>query len=190
MRQGLVWVRRKLITRLAAETMHASLPITWNGVVPRPGVPDPLWDVLEGLLVLIADRGDRIRWRSTPAGHEVRLFVAGSWYEMVPPLWKTQHLVKRLVVLTARNWWDWWRLWRQHQRHIRKGEPLAWQRAVVLRFQAEQIPAICRVRCEGLEVEVELEIPVSGEQLSAAAAAVLPGFHQLIPFSKMVDRFL
>src|SRR3954454_11897712 len=101
--------------------MDASIPITWNGVVPRPGRPDPLWELLEGILVLIADRGQRIRWRSkpSPVGLEVHLLVDGTWYEIVPPVWKMQHLVKRLLVLTSRSWWDWWCLWREQRCHVR-----------------------------------------------------------------------
>jgi hypothetical protein len=158
--------------------MRVSVPITWNGVSPRHGKVDPLWDLLGAILVLLADAGERIRWRSTPepVGREVHLLVKGTWYEMVPPPWGMQHLLKRLVTLTARNWWDWLRLWRQHRRYVGQGDAFAWERTVALRIEGYQIPATCRVRCNQMGAEVELAMTVPSEQLSAAAAAALPDF--------------
>src|SRR5262245_15898608 len=127
--------------------MRASLPITWNEVNPRLRKPDPLWDVLFAVLVLVADRGERIRWRSTTTSLDlaVQLLLNGSWFDMVPPFWKMPHLVKRLVSLTAQSWWDWLLLWRQHRRHVRTGELVAWERTVALRIRGVMIPATCRV---------------------------------------------
>ena len=162
--------------------MHGSIPITWNGVGPRLRNPDPLWDVLCAMLVLIADRGERIRWRSKPAPTrlEVHLLVHGTWYEMVPPPWRMPHLVNRLVSLTAQDWWDRWGLRRQHRRHVRGRDFLTWERTVTLRFGGKQIPATCRIVCDAQAAEVELAIAVPGEQLSVAAVAAIPDFQQLV----------
>jgi hypothetical protein len=162
--------------------MGVSVPKTWNAVRPRLRTPDPLWDVLTAVLLLIADRGERIRWRSTPTplAIDVQYLVNGTWYNMVPPFWKMPDLVKRLVGLTARNWWDWWQLGRRHRRHVRTGERLAWERTITLGFRGEAIPAACRVVCDAHAPEVELVLAASCEHLSAAASAALPDFQKLV----------
>jgi hypothetical protein len=164
------------------KTMSVSVPITLNGVGPRLRKADPLWDVLKAVLLLIADRGERIRWRSTatPIGLDVQLLINGTWFDMVPPFWKVPDLVKRLVGLTAQSWWDWWRLRRLHQRHLRTGERLLWERTVTLDLRGRLIPAICRVDCDAQGAEVELVMVAPGEKLSAVARAALPGFQQLV----------
>jgi hypothetical protein len=171
--------------------MLLTSPITWNGVIPRPGQPDPLWDVLSGLLVLVADRGQRIRWRSTPGriGLEVHVLVDGTWYEMVPPLWEMEHLVKRLVGLASRNWWDWWGLWRAYRRHIRRGSPLLWERPIAIVCHGEPLTAICRVDCIGVGNSVEIEVAGAAAQTSAAAASSVKDFVERLPFWEMVQTF-
>jgi len=182
---------RQLNLVVSRKTMLATSPITWNGIVPRSRNPDPLWDVMSGILVLIADRGQRIRWRSKPGpiALEVHVLVNGTWYEMVPPLWKMQHLVKRLVALTSRSWWDWFGLWRGYRCHIRGGEPLAWERSVTIVCHGEPLLAACRVDCIGDNATVEIEIVAATEVTSAAAAASVAEFVKRLPFSEMVETF-
>lgn len=171
--------------------MAATSPITWNGVAPRPRRPDPLWDVLSGILVLVADRGQRVRWRSTPGpiGLEGHVLVNGAWYEIVPPFWKMQHLVKRLVRLTSRSWWDWWCLWRASRPYTRRGEPLTWERPVTIVCHGEAIAGVCRVDCVGVDASVEVELVPAAEQTSAAAAASVVEFVERLPFDEMVEKF-
>lgn len=162
--------------------MRCSVPITWNGIAPRQGTPDPLWVVLGAVLVLIADRGERLRWRGTSTGNGIEMWVLAkdTWFEFVPPSWRMRHLLRRLVRLAARGCWDWWRLWGQYRCHVRKGLPLAWERTVMLHLNGVPIPAVCRVHCEGPQSEVELAIPVSGEHLAAVAKEALPGYLDLM----------
>jgi hypothetical protein len=171
--------------------MLVTSPITWNGVVPRPRQPDLLWDVLSGILVLVADRGQRTRWRSKPGpiGLEVHLLVNGTWYEMVPPFWRMQHLVKRLIALTSRSWWDLWSLWRAYRRHSRRSEALAWERPVTIVCHGEPLLAVCRVDCIGDNACVEIEVAPAAPETSAAAAASVADFVERLPFSEMVETF-
>ena len=105
------------------KTMLVASPITWNGIAPRARQPDPLWNVLSGILVLVADRGQRIRVAKQAKRQSAwvlecaHALVSGtSWYrKCVPPFWKTRHLVERLVALTSQSWWDQWRLWRAYR---------------------------------------------------------------------------
>lgn len=134
------------------------------------------------VLLLIADRCQRIRWYSVPKplGIEIRYLANGEWYEMIPPSWRMRHLVKRMIVLTARNWWDRWQLSRQHRLFVRKGVPLAWERPVQVRLHYDLIPILCRVRCDANQSEVEVEIPETSEQVCAAAIEAVPGFTKLV----------
>jgi hypothetical protein len=172
--------------------MNDPAPITWNGLFPRSARADPLWDVLSGILVLVADRGERIRWRSKPTdiGLEVHLLVNNTWFEMVPPLWKMQHLINRLVRLASRNWWDSWSLWRAARRYAHLGEPLVWERPITIGCHGEMLSAVCRVECIGVDEKVEIDVAQAAVVTSTAAAASVREFVERVPFSEMAEKFL
>jgi hypothetical protein len=176
------------------KTMPGSIPITWNGIAPRPRDPDLLWLLLCMDLLAVSDGGDLVRWRATRAtlqGQEVHVRVAGQWYEMVPPppFWTTHQILGRLIGLTAQSWWDRCQLRLQYWRRRWRGRPLDWGRTVVLGFGADEIPAACRVRCGGSTVEITLWVAEQDERVRAMAAEVLPAFMELVPFDEMVDAF-
>ena len=141
--------------------------------------------------MLIADRGQRIRWRSKPGpiGLEVHILVNGTWQEMVPPFWKMHHLVKRLAALTARNWWDRLGLWRMCRRDIGRGKPLAWERPVTIVCHGEPLLAVCRVKCIGDDASVEIELAGATPETCAAAASSIKDFVKALPFSEMLEAF-
>lgn len=141
--------------------------------------------------MLVADGGQRVRWRSKPGpiGLEVHLLVNGAWYEMAPPFWKMHHLVKRLVALTSQGWWDWWGLRRAYRRHARGGEALAWERPVTIICHGEPLLAVCRVHCIGENASVEVEVVPASKETSAAAAESVADFVESLPFCQMLERF-
>ena len=167
-------------------------PITWNGIAPRPGSPDVLWDLLQGVLVLLANQGEALRFQRHPAGLPLRcqLQCQGHWWESVPPFWDAPRLIDRLITLVGRNWWDRWQLRIQQRHQHRWGTYWVWERPIALGLEGAALAGRCRVRCYGAAVEVKLTISSQRKKIADAAAKAFDRWEELYPWSKMLDAFL
>ena len=163
------------------KNVRMKLPITWNHIAPRIGDADPLWELLLITVATICDKGNCIRFRGTPTELiELHYLVNGTWYELVPPIWRMKHLISRMAGLTARGWWDWWRLIRINRRFLLHQQSVAWERTFTIHLQHHLIAGNCMVQTTNSMAEVIINIGEGDNELILAATPILSLLGDLI----------